>query len=819
MTRLSSSGWRALAGPLGSAALLSLYSRGGIACALGFVALVPWLLSRNGQADTPGTALRSAWWMSVAFVLAVFFWFAGAIDSYTGAGSGLGLLALAIAAPLLQPQVFAFALARQLVGEQRGVVWRMLAGASAWVAAEWLLPKLFSDTLGHGLYPAVWLRQCADLGGAAGLTFVLVCCNELLAHAITHANAQRRAGLRAIAKPLATVALLIAAMSGYGAWRVSTLQHATADAKPLRVGMIQSNIVDYERLRREKGAYAVVREVLDTHFAMSGDAVRRDRVDALLWSETVYPTTYAHPKSADGAQLDAEIADYVRAANVPLVFGTYDVDARGEYNAAAVLDPHAGLLGFYRKTHLFPLTEYVPPWLDSPTLRGLLPWAGGWTPGDGARVFPLRTADGHEIPVQPLICLDDVDPTLAIDGARLGAQALLGLSNDSWFTQHPVGARLHLTVAAFRSIETRLPQLRATANGVSAAIDATGEIVASTQMDEQALLIGEARIAPPPATLMVRWGDWVGPTALASLLLAAMVVGYGAVRRRLAHGRAAPAPETAYRAEVSLLTMPWAVLAGLLRLVSRGGLLWMGWRVLQGDPAMLNPIAQVWMFGGLCLLPEAAAWAILRSGAAQLRVDGAQWIFEQLERRIEIASRDIAAADAWRLPLPSHGACLTMTATGRRWTYGLAGADAHALMRAMARAAPTTRAAAYAHACLARTRGLLDHAAFKFLLFPLVPALPAFRLHQIIAYGGAFGEYDTFGLKAYVVALLLWWGSWAVNLAMIAAGLRVLVELISLAVLAIRSDTLFLLRPWLERAAKLLYYIGVPAWLAMRMLG
>ena len=48
------------------------------------------------------------------------------------------------------------------------------------------------------------------------------------------------------------------------------------------------------------------------------------------------------------------------------------------------------------------------------------------------------------------------------------------MSNDSWFTDHPQGAELHLAVAAFRSIETRLPQFRVTSNGYSAVIDATG---------------------------------------------------------------------------------------------------------------------------------------------------------------------------------------------------------------------------------------------------------------------------------------------------------------------------------------------------------
>ena len=64
------------------------------------------------------------------------------------------------------------------------------------------------------------------------------------------------------------------------------------------------------------------------------------------------------------------------------------------------------------------------PWLDGPVLRRWLPWTGSWQAGDGARVFPLQLADGREIPVLPLICLDDVDVSLAPAGTRLGAQAV-----------------------------------------------------------------------------------------------------------------------------------------------------------------------------------------------------------------------------------------------------------------------------------------------------------------------------------------------------------------------------------------------------------
>jgi apolipoprotein N-acyltransferase len=290
------------------------------------------------------------------------------------------------------------------------------------------------------------------------------------------------------------------------------------------MGLVQSNIVDYERLRREKGAGTVVREVLDTHYAMSYDAVERQKAQALLWSETVYPTTFGQPKSEASAELDREILGIVNAAGVPLVFGTYDRDrdrdrdrdpdgAGGEYNAAAFVAPGMGLVGVYRKTRLFPFTKALPAWLDGPLqplVRRWLPWAGTWRPGTGARVFPLRLADGREIPVLPLLCQDDVDTGLAIDGARLGARVILTMSNDSWFTEHAQGAQLHLAVAAFCSIETRLPQFRVTSNGYSAVIDARGEVLAGTRHGERTLVVGELPVRDPSRTLIVAWGDWVG---------------------------------------------------------------------------------------------------------------------------------------------------------------------------------------------------------------------------------------------------------------------------------------------------------------------
>jgi apolipoprotein N-acyltransferase len=276
------------------------------------------------------------------------------------------------------------------------------------------------------------------------------------------------------------------------------------------------DISQYDRLAAEQGTFGAVRSILDAHFALSREALRAG-ADVLVWPETVYPTTFGTPKSEDGAAFDREIAAFTNAAHVPLVFGAYDTDGTHEFNGAVFLEPSRdGRLEFqtYRKSWLFPLTERVPALIDRESFRRWLPWMGTWKPGQGAAVVPLPLRDGRTVPVVPLICLDAVDPRLALDAVRRGAELIVTLSNDSWFAIGN-GPHLHLVVSAFRSLETRRTQVRATNTGISAIISPTGELTAVAGVHERAALVAAVRPEREAATLMLAWGDWFGPTALA----------------------------------------------------------------------------------------------------------------------------------------------------------------------------------------------------------------------------------------------------------------------------------------------------------------
>jgi apolipoprotein N-acyltransferase len=97
------------------------------------------------------------------------------------------------------------------------------------------------------------------------------------------------------------------------------------------------------------------------------------------------------------------------------------------------------------------------------------------------------------------------------------------MSNDSWFA-YPGVQHLIMIVSAFRSIETRRPQLRSTPTGVSAVIDETGEVLEVVDVDRRGVLLGAVRPVRDAWTLMLAWGNWLPPTALLGsclLLLAA----------------------------------------------------------------------------------------------------------------------------------------------------------------------------------------------------------------------------------------------------------------------------------------------------------
>src|SRR5262245_21693932 len=133
MPESSKTSARMLLGIAASALVLALYARIERPWhMLGWIVLVPWLSALDRTRSVRGAALAGLA-MATAFVLVVFSWFASAIGVYTGASAVTAMIVLVALAPLFEPQLLTFAVARHVVraaGAGRTVA--ALAGASVW---------------------------------------------------------------------------------------------------------------------------------------------------------------------------------------------------------------------------------------------------------------------------------------------------------------------------------------------------------------------------------------------------------------------------------------------------------------------------------------------------------------------------------------------------------------------------------------------------------------------------------------------------------------------------------------------------------------
>ncbi|NOJ96122.1 apolipoprotein N-acyltransferase [Corallococcus coralloides] len=483
---------------------------------LGVVAMAPWLAALDGVRSARA-AVGLGVLLSVTFTAAVFGWFPGAIAAYSRAPLWLCWGVFLLIAPVLELQFITAAwvrwYARRRVADVPRLAWvPPVLTAFVYVGTEWFTPKLFAETLGHALYASETLRQGADVAGAPGLTLGLLLINECVVSVVKGLVSRR--GLRL--RPVVLAVVLAVVGWGYGWVRLGQVRSAVHSAPSLVVGAVQANITNIEKLAAEQGTYEVVRNILDTHYAMSEALLRSGPLDLLVWPETVYPTTFGTPKSEDGGALDDEIRSWVAERGVPLVFGTYDLDGEREFNAAMFLGPSAtGELAqaAYRKTMLFPLTEWVPDAVDTPALRAMLPWTGRWKRGPGPRLVDFRINGDRVLKVAPLICYEAVFPNYVAAEVRQGADLILTLSNDSWFSGTPA-PRLHLMHAAFRSIETRTAQVRVTNSGISAFIDPAGTWTSELEDNQRAGTVMRVPAADRLSSLAGAWGDWLGPVSL-----------------------------------------------------------------------------------------------------------------------------------------------------------------------------------------------------------------------------------------------------------------------------------------------------------------
>ncbi len=182
------------------------------------------------------------------------------------------------------------------------------------------------------------------------------------------------------------------------------------------------------------------------------------------------------------------------------------------YNSFYAMTAEREFLGRYDKTHLLPYGEYLPMrgLLEAVGMSRLAPGDIDFIPGPGPTTIDLPGigAMGGQI------CYEIVFSGQVIDRANR-PDFIFNPSNDAWFGTW--GPPQHLAQARLRAIEEAMPVIRSTPTGISAVIDAQGQVTHSIPYREAGAIDARLPRAGSP-TLFSRYGN-ILPLGFAALLV------------------------------------------------------------------------------------------------------------------------------------------------------------------------------------------------------------------------------------------------------------------------------------------------------------
>ncbi len=484
--------WRALATAFGLGAFAALALPPVHAVPVLLVAL-PGLFIMTMEAPSARRAALLAFAWGWGFHVAGLHWLTNAI--LTEVERYWWLVPLAV--PGLAIPLAGFTLIPALAARWAAPGWpRILAFASAWVAAEMLRGILFTG-FPWNLIGSVWAFGALPIQSAAwigvhglGLVTMLVVLAPMM-------------GGRGAAGSLAAVAAL-------AAFGLARLVPQEADPEPVALVLVQGNVAQ-EAKWREDSRIPIFQRYIDLT-AAGVRAAQRDAPDSrilVIWPETASPFLLANDPNAarlataplpPGATL---LAGSVRAEFAP------DGRPTRVWNSLVALDAQGAVLDAYDKVHLVPFGEYTP-------LRGLLPIrlvlsALDFSAGPGLRRISLPGLPSFG----SLICYEVIFPGAVTPADRPGF--LVNVTNDAWFGVS-AGPYQHLAAARLRAVEEGLPLARAAQTGISAVFDARGREVERLGLAETGVVLAPLPRAGSP-TPFASLGLWVPFTFLALVAL------------------------------------------------------------------------------------------------------------------------------------------------------------------------------------------------------------------------------------------------------------------------------------------------------------
>ncbi len=411
-----------------------------------------------------------------------------------------------------------------------------------WFAATYTLWE-FTKSTGFLAYPwgtvsmsaYTWplITQIASITGCYGVTFLFSLFSAVTAEGIIicRRTAKSLSTAKSVFSWLTVFRFTCAFFAVTVCYGICEYTKTRLPVKKINTAIIQMNMDPWN-----KNDYDAIRisQRLTEHEI---DSFQRNnkRADLVVWSEGLlhkkFPDSLAHYRMIP---YEESLIDFIQRMDTPFIIGgpvILDPELRHYGNCANLFDRYGSYSGYYTKMHLVPFAELIP-FIDYPVVQNFvkkyLGFSRGWTPGNKYVLFEIPVQEENVfdrsnyriyslcdqgIPKQPSvkiatpICFDDAFGDVCRGLFLTGCELFVNITNDSWSLTESAELQ-HFVVAHYRSIEYRIPTVRATNSGVSCLIDPTGKIIKALPLFKEKSMGISIPIYKRQMTVYAKYGNW-----------------------------------------------------------------------------------------------------------------------------------------------------------------------------------------------------------------------------------------------------------------------------------------------------------------------